>query len=472
MYKQLFFDDQKLLLRDNLKREYGRPEVIPESVYRDAREIQVTSMWKAPDGKYHLFYFGVPAEDDPEALENFEPGGVVLAAISDDGIHFKPRNTALEAGIKNPKCPNQVIDYFDGEFCSLFVDEKAEKADERLKILIADHDNDNCHLCCDVYVSGDGIHWRKKAESCWNSFGAECGMACYNPIRRKYLIATRPDGGDRRIAINETSDWLNFSETMLCMQCDSSDPVLTELYGMAPFYYDGMMISFLWIYTTDTTQHRTKFQGGRITGQLAYSFNGIHWQRSLREDFISGKNDTEILGYENNMVYANEMHRDKNGDILILTHASKGEHGAGFRTKGACASQIYKLREDGFITLKTEDESKPSLICTRDNLWKGGELSINIACKNATVALYDRDNTLYDGYSHEDCIPFSGDSKKWIPAWKDSKTLDMLKNEIVQIEIKFEDGTLYSLSGNYSPMMDLGSHRAKYLGFDCTRKGF
>ncbi len=471
MFKQLFFDDQRLLLRSNLKRVYGEVEAIPESVYyEDCGAVPCdASICKLADGKYHMFYYVPLVNMEQDNVVKFEEGGVILAAISDDGVNFKPRNTAEEAGVKNPKYKNQVLDFFDGELCAVTVDEFAP-ASERVKLLTTECNRENCHLICSVYVSPDGIHWRKKNESCWNPYGGEMGAACYNPIRDKFIIASRPDGGDRRITICETKDWINYSETLLCMQSDSIDNTLAELYIMKPFYYDGMLLSLIWIYNTIPTQHATKFAGGTMTVQLGYSLNGVHWQRSLREDFIGTKHGENVLGFESLMTMPGGIIREDDGNIRIYATATRLEHGAGFKTKDAGCMVQYRLREDGFIGLETEKADEYAVVCTRDNRWHGGELKVNLCGKDATVAIYNRENEVIDGYSHEDCEVFSGDSRSWVPAWKSGKTLDELTDKIVQIELKFKNGTVYSFSGDYTPMMDLESCRWQFHGYDNTRK--
>ena len=471
MFKQLFFDDQRLLLNSNLKRVYGKAEAIPESIYiENCGAVPCdASVCKLPDGKYHLFYYVPLIKKEQDNVVKFEEGGVILAAVSDDGIHFKPRNTAKEAGLKNPKYENQVLDYFDGEFCTAVVDKFADES-ERIKLLIVELDRDHCHAVCSIMVSPDGIHWRRKNGGCWNVYGSEMGYACYNPIREKFLISARPDGGDRRVVISETKDWLNFSEPLLCMQCDSVDSTLAEIYTMVPFYYDGMMLSLIWMYNTIPTQHATKFAGGTMTVQLGYSFNGVHWQRALREDFLGTNDGEQELGFKPLMIMPGGIIREDDGSIRIYASATKLEHGAGFKTEGAGVVVQYRLREDGFIGLQTENDTEYAILCTRDNRWKGGELKVNISCEDATVALYNRENELYEGYSHEDCIAFSGDSCSWTPVWKNGKRLDELTDKIVQIELKFKNGTVYSFSGEYVPMMDLESHRWQYMGFDSTRK--
>ena len=97
--------------------------------------------------------------------------------------------------------------------------------------------------------------------------------------------------------------------------------------------------------------------------------------------------------------------------------------------------------------------------------------------KNATVALYDSCETEDTGgnnalgishplesYGHEDCIPFSGDSIDWEVKFKNGNTLDSLKNKTLIFEVKFTDGTLYSISGDYTDVFNTQAARFRKFG--------
>ncbi|MBR6074878.1 MAG: hypothetical protein IKP87_06200 [Victivallales bacterium] len=56
---------------------------------------------------------------------------LMAAAISDDGIHFTPRNTAEEAGIKEPLRPTQLFPAdLDGEMAGV-IEDRTAPAEER-----------------------------------------------------------------------------------------------------------------------------------------------------------------------------------------------------------------------------------------------------------------------------------------------------------------------------------------------------
>ena len=456
----LFFDDQRLFNRTNVTRQYGIPELIEDAVFYEKNasvSIGFPSVWNAPDGKYHMFYQGFLRGEDYKV--------VTLAAISSDGIHWEPRNTAREAGIQDPICDNQLLPFFDGELASV-IEDKAAPEDQRLKALITVYRRDSHTVDDLIYVSGDGIHWALCEDIRWNDRGAEPGAGgFYCETRDSFVITARPGWGVRRICSFETKDFIHFTKPELAIQCDSIDEPLIETYGMPSFSYKGWYIGLLWIYHT-LSENRTKYMGGTMDCQLAYSLNGLHWQRSLRYPFIpNGKDGSPTSG----MVFPSAV-RLENGQIIIYASATPHEHGY-FIEDGACIVS-YTLREDGFICLKAGDE--PGSIFTRQMLLNSGNFSINIKCTDgqATCAVYDMYSNPIEGFGHADCIPFSGDSTAWNPVFRSGRKVEELAGNIVTLEITFSNGELYAISGDYVHMMNQEAERYKKFGILPDTRGF
>lgn len=122
MAAQLFFDDQWFIRRDSLKREYGRPQLIADSVYRDPNvSTSIGSAKVIYDeriNKYRLYYTGY--------IKDRRHG--VFVSEGDDGIHWKPLNVAEQAGIENPLAPNQCVsEEFLNEAVAFFYVKGVEK---------------------------------------------------------------------------------------------------------------------------------------------------------------------------------------------------------------------------------------------------------------------------------------------------------------------------------------------------------
>ncbi len=473
MFKQLFFDDQRLLVRTGCERIYGTPQLV--ATYRD-KDVRTAYGWvwvlEGIDGKMHMLYMGYTKKS------GYYPK--TMAAVSENGIDFVPRETS--AGCDNVELPHQALpDTPFGEVAAVFCDPKAAP-EERYKILFSDDTTEleKRHIIDSILVSPDLIHFKQLENSNWNPIGTEpLAGAFYNPVSDAYTFLPRPDWGQRRVGVCETKDFHNFTPIELCLQCDSMDAPLAEIYGMPAFEYDGWFIGFPHIYSVESSLN-TKFFGGTMHCEIAYSLNGHHWQRSLRTPFIAGARPNlngVFSGSVPNMVFVTSMRRDKkDGSIFLYGTANKKEHGCDPTqlAEEDTAINVYHLREDGFVGLRTLKDAGEAEVALRDILWDGGDVSINIETEGATVAVYENSGsqTPIEGMSHEDCVPFAGSSIHWTPQWTSGKTTDELKGKTLVFDIRFKNGTLWSVSGNGQPMMNSEADRYRKFGQRPLRKGF
>ena len=456
MYKHLFFDDQRLYVRKGLRREYGVPEFVGTYV-----DPNLTSPYgwcfamRGPDGKIRLLYNGF-LNSDPQ----FHGFGI---AVSDDGIHFSPQETGLAFEGDPRPLPNRILpSNANGSEIAALLECPDAPADERYKILFADI-RSQTHIDDDVYVSPDLVLWKRLEGSCWNRQGTEpITGAFYNPRTRKFVILSRLDWGQRRVGITETADWKSFPPVDLCLQCDSLDEPLAEIYGMPAIEYDGWFVGFPLVYSGFEQEICNKFSSGMMRVQLAYSLNGCHWQRSLRTPFIGGET---VPDGPWPMTFLSSVLRDADGSLLLYVCASHRQHGTPpAEMIGNAAVKILRLREDGFIKLVTEPGAEGTL-ALRDTCWQGGPLRINLEAEHATCAIYkykvgaDREVLL----SHEDCIPFTGDSVRWVPQWRNGSP-DELAGKLINIEVRLRGGALYSIAYDGFPLMNIQARRYEQSG--------
>jgi len=449
MYKHLFFDDQRLYVRKGLRREYGVPELA--GTFTDPNLTPAYGWCHAlhgPDGGIHLLYNGI-------ALDGETPVHAFGAAISEDGIHFRPRNTARESGFPHPFVPNQILPPTskNSEIAVILQDFNSPDA-ERYKMLFTDmtHREKTLRIEDSIYVSPDLIRWGKKEGACWNPEGTEpIAGAFYNPVAKRFTILTRPDHGQRRVGITETVDWRTFSPVELCMQCDSLDEPLAEIYGMPAMEYDGWFIGFPHVYSGFEQGIFTKFSSGEMRVQLAYSLNGHHWQRSLRTPFIAGE---MLPDGPWKMAFLSSVLRGKDGSLLLYVCANHCQHGTpSLQMIGNACIKVFRLREDGFIRVSTTG-SEEGVLALRESCLQGGGLQINLHAKRATCAIYKYDTNGEElWFTHDDCIPFTGDSTNWTPRWRNG-SMEALKGKLVNIEVKLQEGSLYSIAYDGIPLMN------------------
>jgi hypothetical protein len=477
----LFFDDNALGVRDNVARGIGSPELIPESIWRD--DDSLNTHWGYPgvfydeqDGLWRMVYQAIVA--DNAAAKRWGMQWIKLVAESEDGLNWRQRDTRELIDIDKRCFDHQALGG-GAEWCGVYVDHQAPP-DERIKKLGGQ----------EVWASPDGLRWKHLAN--WRDDISDAPMcATWNEAYGRHFIYGRPAKGDRRWTVRQTDDWQTFTEPVLIMQSDGQDAPLTDLYGLPVFPYEGMFVAFVWLYHGAAQYRGTmpyKFTGGKVDCQLAYSLNGIGWQRTLRDTFIGPGEPGSATGA---CVYPTCMvQRPDSDDLWIYASASTTEHG--LTPQGAGSIVAYRLRKDGFVYL--ESGAGIGRIATKPLYWHGGELSLNVQSQGAfrddrgieltpweefiiyngvRVQVSEPRGTPIEGYAFDDCDRFVGDCTDWRPTWGSSRTLDDLKDTILQIEIELNNARLYAVRGEFQVLCPADLHTANATGAaPALRPGF
>lgn len=461
MKKQLFFDDKLLFGRDNLVRRYGKPEMV--SAYSDGiTSTDFGTGWVFPlaDGKFRMLYYG---------HSKAYSGKKLFAAESFDGINFTPERFDEAA---NKTYPHEIMNIEPGwEIADVFEDKYCKNPEQRYKMLVAVHVFDEIRMSDKIFTSGDLLNWTIMEGVSWGNDTEPMACVFYNKHKKVYTIIERPFWGVRCAGYKETADWENFTEYRYCVNVDSLDEKLSEIYGMFAFEYDGMYIGLPHLYRGLKSEFNAKYKNGIIDTELAYSYDGRYWQRSIREPFISGMGCDEPYY----LTWITSMRKGGDGKVYFYGSVSEQEHGPAFHNPQNAKIVTYSMREDGFISLVTEKPKETSSIITREKLWEGGELHLNLKAKRATVGVFVTDDSELvegnllgfarpiEGYTHEDCIPLSGDLTDWVPKFKDGRKIDELSGKTLVFELRLEEGEVFSLSGDYIDLFNTQAARYRYL---------
>lgn len=147
----LFFDDNSLAMRDNVVRKVGKPEVIPESIWRDDDRLNLH--WAYPgvcfDQEQRLW----PMVYQAQIVDNFAASRwgmrtCKLVAESEDGLRWRPVDTRKLAKVPKRIFRHQVADG-GREWSGIFIDKRAPR-EERTKAL----------AMREVWASPDGLCWK------------------------------------------------------------------------------------------------------------------------------------------------------------------------------------------------------------------------------------------------------------------------------------------------------------------------
>ncbi len=456
MTTTLLFDDQRLNRLHNVERKLGRPERVEDAVYRDEygnTAFGYPSVFRHEEsGMWRMVY--------QTALTG--QGGLLFAQViaeSKDGLEWRPLDTTAQVDLPERQVPHQIVPIQDQkEWASCFVDHRAG-AEERIKAFETTFPEGVAGggLAL-LLVSPDGIRWTPKSDGAWQQPTGDPGVfAFWNEVRQSYVIHTRPEVLDRRVAAVETVDWRNYSEPELVIHPDGLDAPLTEPYGMPVFPYEDYFIGLLWLFhTVPWDPAIRRFRGGHMDCQLAYSLDGWHWQRGLREPFIPNGAPGEP---DSGCVYPGSVAVQDDGSLLIYASACTHEHGV--PPDGAGSIVVYRLRRDGFCFL--ESGGGAGLVGIRPVYWRGGEVELNVSCQGGQVRaqITDQIGTPIEGFTFEDCQPFSGDDTAWTPVWQTGKKLDSLTAQFIRVEIELDSARLYAVRGDYIKTLprDIARHR-------------
>ena len=196
---------------------------------------------------------------------------------------------------------------------------------------------------------------------------------------------------------------------------------------------------------------------GRIETELAYSYNGLHWYRPVREPFL-GLRDYGKLG--GGRVAGMEILRTPDDKLLFYARAAEGEHAfyrdmqaAGMDTTGVFGPLLYEMRLDGFCSLKTW--GREGVLRTKTIIPNSGEMSFNVRTTGHTairVQMLDGETAEpIAGYTWEEAVPISGDHLFAAPRWGERADISELVDRPVRIEVSMREAELFAIRLDCQP---------------------
>ena len=211
-----------------------------------------------------------------------------------------------------------------------------------------------------------------------------------------------------------------------------------------------------------------KYLGGHVDCQLAYSLNGWHFLRCLREPFIP---NGEPGSPDSGCVYPTYLLQKTEDELWIYASACTHEHG--YIPEGSGSLLTYRLRRDGFVYLSSCNGR--GTVGTRPLHLRGGDVYVNVQCPAGEVRaqLTDSAGTTLEGYAFEDSEAFTGDRVDWSPIWAGGKSLRDLSGRAIRVELELTNGNLYALRGNFMVLTGYECKRfEKYGEIPAERPGF
>ena len=467
----LFWDWAHLAWHENVELCQGVPKWVPEATYEDPTLVWPnpwpTVYWEESVQMWRMLY---PITGFPLTIAGAESG---------DGIHWQPMHCpdVDPGGVKF--APNHLLTvpgantggvYYDPSesggwrFKCYFIQRggpRGERArvrqDNRFHEYVAAEGAKPWMAQARIAGSRDGLHWELLPGVCWDHPGwyPDPPPGCfYNRTTKKHILITRPGWGDRRLATMESDDSLHWEAPNFLMQPDPLDEPSTQFYGMPVLFYRGVYIGFLFIARFMNAERLDRFNQlwGAVDSQLAYSFDGEHWNRGVRSPFIPLNEPGQPGG---GMIYPTSLVETET-ELRIYSAASVELHmrsGSGqFHRRGEMPPShilLHTLRKDGFMYLKSKGNW--ATFCTEPLVLLGPELSVNAHGPHGNILfqLADQRGRPLDGFRFEDCEPLVEIDELTGPLrWK-GKSLVPLTGLIVRLEVKFRHTRIYAIRGDF-----------------------
>ena len=83
---------------------------------------------------------------------------------------------------------------------------------------------------------------------------------------------------------------------------------------------------------------------------------------------------------------------------------------------------------------------------------------------SARAQVTDQVGTPLDGFTFEDCKPFSGDDTAWSPEWRSGKRMGSLRGQFIRVEVELNSARRYAIRGEYVETMPMAIARHRAYG--------
>ena len=453
LIKMLFLDYSDLESMEGFVRSLelpakyaGNPIMVPDRAGESGRLSLFGSVIRRPDdGRWQMWY----------TTHNPELGGLLISyAESNDGIAWtRPELDLFKHGDEK----TNILLAGDERGLTVICDQLEHRQGWRYKMLLGAGNTGNIT----PFRSPDGIFWTQVTEDPVISTNPDCPMSLHRAHDGRYVVYTRPEGGDRRIARVESWDFVHWSETRMVLEPGPLDPVQTQFYGLGSTPYGGFELGTLWAYHTapeDMGYYKTK--GGKQMPELAYcrsgaSFGwptlsgagGYAWHRAAHgEPLIPlGSGDS----WECGSVQAASSLVCLEDEIRVYYSGSRTTHGyhewdgPDYRTGIGFAS----LKPDRFVALSTAN-AKCQLL-TRPVLTKDPQFFVNANVDGngeLRVEITDVDAKPFPGFELENCLPITGASVSHCVRWRGEPSPESLAGTWVRLRVEATSAKLYTLA--------------------------
>lgn len=303
-----------------------------------------------------------------------------------------------------------------------------------------------------VAFSKDGIQWEHRPEPVLTNTGDKTNLMGARDHRGRYVAYLRHRNmmqmyGARAVSRSESADFIHWTEPALVLRPDLLDGPNTELYGMSVFPYAGMYVGLLerWYDHPDV-----------IEVQLAWSHNGVDWQRPQARQAFIGPAYPWNKGWNS---CANTQPIRMANQLWFYFGGRSEAHGRETpRSYGAIG--LATAGVDQFAAIRG-DFSEGRLV-TKPMTWPGGDLILT--CTNTryadahpksgggtiAVEIRDESNLPIQEFSgerkarHDVVSPGPWEKSEPPVRWPGGKSLDEMKGRRIRLVFLLRDARIFS----------------------------
>ena len=424
MRKILFFDYENIAISNGFKKTLHKPKKHPKNPLMLADKSWETSnftmygsvVYDKEAKQFKLWYTSV---ERPWQLR-------LYYATSEDGIRFT--RPELQVYQDQGQWTNRVHPE-DLHGAAIILDE-AEKLPKKRYKMLAGIAKGPIH----AFYSEDGIDWERAFHYPAIPSDPDCPIGLCRLPDGRYLATHRLKGEGRRAYLSESWDFRHWSEPRLVYEPDSSDPPLTQVYGLGITPYGGFLLGTSWLYHVDDDDWKT--MNGYQETELIYARSAFAWHRiKPGEPFLKGAIPAT---WESGNLQAASSPIYLENEIRFYYAATTRLHSRHWELEPQKAGLgMATLRPDGFVSLDATDEEAylqtRTVTLLSDTILLNAKTSENGYVK---IRILDRNGATITTPK----AVFTGDSLNYV------FQLDFVPDSPVYLAIQAKNASVYSIA--------------------------